>query len=171
MFGHIYWDQSERAEPDVWGEGSTGPVLSSLLCWSPHAALFVIPPLLTHCVGGREGGRKPRGFCGNVGFVSPQLRRRSRERERAGAGAGGSSSPGPLSSSQDRSSELTSARLGVRLESSESEPASSAPTSPGCVSRSSDAPKSKVQMWRGGSIMLGKLGGGGVSYWMPVRDL
>lgn len=68
-----------------------------------------------------------------------------------------SPSPGSLSSSQDRSSELTSARLGVRLESSESEAASFTLTSPPWHWGSRDAPKSKVQVWLRCSAMPWKL--------------
>lgn len=66
------------------------------------------------------------------------------------------SSPGSLSSSHDKSSELTSARLGVGLKSSESESASSILTPLLWLwgSGSGDAPESNRKTWLNSPIML-----------------
>lgn len=120
--------QSVRAEPDVWGRESRGKYKSSPVetpVWGPIWCSVHYLPCLKPCVG----------------KVMIWDARRSWAESR-----GRSPSPGSLSSSQDRSSELTSARLGVRLESSESEDASFALTSL-LWWGSRDAPKSKVQVW------------------------
>lgn len=89
-----------KAEPDVWGRRRRGnkscPV--TLKSRSPVSELVCVVTCLCDL------------WLSNVTL---------------GAKGRKSSSPGSLSSSQDRLSELTSARLGVRLESSESEPSSS----------------------------------------------
>lgn len=69
-----------------------------------------------------------------------------------------SSSPESLSSSQDRSSELTSAKLGVGLKSSESESSSSTLTPLLWLRGSCDAPESKRQTGLNSSFIVFMLG-------------
>lgn len=123
-------------------EANTSPVLLKRLCGGPYGVLFI-----SSCVW-------------NLVLVSMEVVGRVVMWDAWRSWAGSRErppSPGSLPSSQDRSSELTSARLGVRLESSESEAASVTLTSPPWRWGSRDAPKSKVQVWLRCSAMPWKL--------------
>lgn len=135
-------------------EATTSPVLFKLLCCA-HMVFWSFS-FCKNLACGHEGGRKG---CDVGHVIVYELRCRCRE---------WSPSPESLSSSQDRSSELTSARLGVRLKSSESDSTSLTLTSALRLWGSSDAPKTKITAWLRCSIMPWKLEEGR-PYWMLVH--